>query len=42
MASTVPEIIWELERFRRSERENRALDHDEEGSFEFKKSEWYF
>ena len=28
--------------FRRSERENRAIDHDEEGSMELKKREGYF
>jgi len=28
--------------FRRSERENRAIDHDEEGSMEAKKREGYF
>ncbi len=41
-ATTVPEIIAELRTFRRSERENRAIDHDQEGSMELKKREGYF
>jgi sulfate adenylyltransferase subunit 2 len=41
-ASTVPQIIQEMVSFRRSERENRAIDHDEEGSMELKKREGYF
>jgi len=41
-ADTVPKIIEELVSFRRSERENRAIDHDEEGSMEVKKREGYF
>ena len=41
-AATLPEIIEELITFRRSERENRAIDHDEEGSMETKKREGYF
>jgi sulfate adenylyltransferase subunit 2 len=41
-ADTVPKIIEELISFRRSERENRAIDHDEEGSMEVKKREGYF
>ncbi|MDR3736375.1 MAG: sulfate adenylyltransferase subunit CysD [Acidobacteriaceae bacterium] len=41
-AQTLPEIIEELITFRRSERENRAIDHDEEGSMETKKREGYF
>ncbi|ADV84390.1 sulfate adenylyltransferase subunit CysD [Terriglobus saanensis] len=41
-ATTIPEIIQELVTFRRSERENRAIDHDEEGSMELKKREGYF
>lgn len=41
-AATVPEIIEELLSFRRSERENRAIDHDQEGSMELKKREGYF
>jgi sulfate adenylyltransferase subunit 2 len=41
-ADTLPRIIRELLTFRRSERENRAIDHDEEGSMEVKKREGYF
>ncbi len=41
-ATTVPEIIEELKFFRRSERENRVIDHDQEGSMEIKKREGYF
>ncbi len=41
-ADTLPKIIEELMTFRRSERENRAIDHDEEGSMESKKREGYF
>ncbi len=41
-ADTVPKIIDEMISFRRSERENRAIDHDEEGSMELKKHEGYF
>jgi sulfate adenylyltransferase subunit 2 len=41
-ADTLPKIIEELITFRRSERENRAIDHDEEGSMEAKKREGYF
>jgi sulfate adenylyltransferase subunit 2 len=41
-ADTVPKIIAEMVSFRRSERENRAIDHDEEGSMEIKKREGYF
>lgn len=41
-AATVDEIIAELESFRRSERENRVIDHDQEGSMELKKIEGYF
>ena len=41
-ADTVPQIIEEMISFRRSERENRAIDHDEEGSMEIKKREGYF
>jgi sulfate adenylyltransferase subunit 2 len=41
-ADTVPKIIEEMISFRRSERENRAIDHDEEGSMELKKREGYF
>ena len=41
-ADTVPKIIDEMMGFRRSERENRVIDHDEEGSMEIKKREGYF
>ena len=41
-AETLPKIIEELMAFRRSERESRAIDHDEEGSMEVKKREGYF
>jgi sulfate adenylyltransferase subunit 2 len=41
-ADTVPKIIAELKEFRRSERENRIIDHDQDGSMELKKREGYF
>jgi sulfate adenylyltransferase subunit 2 len=41
-ADSVPKIVEEMLSFRRSERENRAIDHDEEGSMELKKREGYF
>jgi sulfate adenylyltransferase subunit 2 len=41
-ADTVPKIIQEMMLFRRSERENRIIDHDQEGSMELKKREGYF
>src|SRR5947209_17124269 len=41
-ADTVPKIIEELIGFRKSERENRVIDHDQEGSMEIKKREGYF
>ncbi len=41
-ASTVPEIILELLASRGSEREGRAIDHDQIGSMEKKKQEGYF
>jgi sulfate adenylyltransferase subunit 2 len=41
-ADTLPKIIEEMLSFRRSERENRVIDHDEEGSMEAKKREGYF
>src|SRR5688572_15115747 len=41
-ATTLPEIIGELFLMRRSERENRVIDHDQEGSMELKKREGYF
>jgi sulfate adenylyltransferase subunit 2 len=41
-AGTVEEIIEELKHFKRSERENRVIDHDQEASMELKKLEGYF
>jgi sulfate adenylyltransferase subunit 2 len=41
-ADTLPKVIDEMFGFRRSERENRVIDHDEEGSMELKKREGYF
>jgi sulfate adenylyltransferase subunit 2 len=41
-ADSVAQIVDEMVSFRRSERENRAIDHDEEGSMELKKREGYF
>jgi sulfate adenylyltransferase subunit 2 len=41
-ATTIPEIITELVSFVSSERANRAIDHDQEGSMEIKKREGYF
>ncbi len=41
-ADTVEKIIDELSTFRRSERENRIIDHDQDGSMEMKKREGYF
>ena len=41
-ADSIPLIIEELIGFRRSERENRIIDHDQEGSMEVKKREGYF
>lgn len=41
-ADTVPKIIEELLAMRRSERENRIIDHDQDGSMELKKREGYF
>ena len=41
-ADTVPKIIAEMIGFRRSERENRTIDHDHDGSMELKKREGYF
>src|SRR5574340_144648 len=41
-ADTLPKIVEELISFRRSERENRVIDHDQEGSMEIKKREGYF
>jgi sulfate adenylyltransferase subunit 2 len=41
-ADTVPKIVEEMMLFRRSERENRVIDHDQDGSMEMKKREGYF
>jgi len=41
-ADTIGKIIDELAGMRRSERENRVIDHDQEGSMELKKREGYF
>ncbi len=41
-ADTVPRIIEELVTVRRSERQNRVIDHDQDGSMELKKQEGYF
>jgi sulfate adenylyltransferase subunit 2 len=41
-AETIPAIIAELISFRSSERANRVIDHDQEGSMEIKKREGYF
>ncbi len=42
MPIRVPKIIAELVAVRNSERENRVIDHDREGSMELKKREGYF
>ena len=41
-ADTIEKIIDEMKLVRRSERENRVIDHDREGSMEIKKREGYF
>jgi len=41
-ADTLPKIIEELVSFRRSERDNRVIDHDQDGSMELKKRAGYF
>ncbi|HUX44545.1 MAG TPA: sulfate adenylyltransferase subunit CysD [Terracidiphilus sp.] len=41
-ADTVPKIIAELMEVRNSERANRIIDHDQDGSMELKKREGYF
>jgi sulfate adenylyltransferase subunit 2 len=41
-ADTISKIIDEMKLVRRSERENRVIDHDQEGSMEIKKREGYF
>jgi len=41
-ADTVPRIIEELVGMRKSERQNRVIDYDQDGSMELKKQEGYF
>ncbi|HML16661.1 MAG TPA: sulfate adenylyltransferase subunit CysD [Bryobacteraceae bacterium] len=41
-ADTIEKIIGEIEQAVRSERENRIIDHDQDGSMEIKKREGYF
>jgi len=41
-AENIPAIIAELISFKSSERANRVIDHDQEGSMEIKKREGYF
>ena len=41
-ADTLPKIVAELLSFRNSERANRVIDHDTDGSMEIKKREGYF
>ena len=41
-AATLDEIIAELRQIANSERQNRVIDHDQEGSMELKKREGYF
>jgi sulfate adenylyltransferase subunit 2 len=41
-ASTIEEIIEELKQTKKSERENRIIDHDQDSSMEQKKREGYF
>lgn len=41
-ADTIAKIVEEMVSFRGSERQNRAIDHDEEASMELKKREGYF
>ena len=41
-ADSIPKIIEELVTMRRSERQNRVIDHDQDGSMEIKKQEGYF
>ena len=41
-AENLPQLMDELVQFKRSERENRIIDHDTEGSMEIKKREGYF
>ena len=41
-ATTLPQVIQEMLLATRSEREGRAIDHDQAGSMEEKKKEGYF
>jgi sulfate adenylyltransferase subunit 2 len=41
-ADTLEKIVSEMKSITRSERENRVIDHDQEGSMELKKREGYF
>jgi len=41
-ADSIPGIIEELIAVKRSERQNRIIDHDQDGSMEIKKQEGYF
>ena len=41
-ATTMPEVIREMLMTKYSERQNRVIDHDEEGSMEDKKKDGYF
>jgi sulfate adenylyltransferase subunit 2 len=41
-ADTIDKIIEEVVEFRLSERQNRVIDHDQDGSMELKKREGYF
>ena len=41
-ADSIPAIIEELLSVKRSERQNRIIDHDQDGSMEIKKQEGYF
>jgi len=41
-ADTLDEIIKEVAAAQKSERENRAIDYESEGSMEMKKREGYF
>jgi sulfate adenylyltransferase subunit 2 len=41
-ANTLEKIVDEMKSITRSERENRVIDHDQEGSMELKKREGYF
>jgi sulfate adenylyltransferase subunit 2 len=41
-ADTIAKILVELQHLRHSERQNRVIDHDQDGSMELKKREGYF